>query len=312
MSAAPGAPRAWTRWLATLGVAALVAAGCVTAGVWQWQRYQQRSAAVAVLLANGDAPALPVADVLGDDVVAPGEVWRSVTVLGEYLPGSTVLLRNRPVQGQAGLHALAAFRVTEGGLAGAVLVVDRGFVPDARSGDVPAPPSGRLELVGRVRVAEATTTRDAPPGQVQAIAPEQARAAAPTPWQGTTSDAYLTVVSENGAAPADLAPLERPSTDLGPNLSYAFQWWVFAAGAIVGAVLLLRRDARGEQEVPGATPPSAPSDGADGRRSGAGGGPGRRARRRTAEDEEDSLLDAQESAARAAATSAAARDGRPT
>src|SRR5690625_4421712 len=28
----------------------------------------------------------------------------------------------------------------------------------------------------------------------------------------------------------------------GPHLSYAFQWWVFAAGALVGLVVLARRE----------------------------------------------------------------------
>lgn len=289
-----GPPRPWGRWLATMAVAVLVAGGCATAGVWQWHRHEQRSAAVAVLLANADAAPTPVADALADDRVAPDEVWLAVTARGSYLPGSAVLLRNRPVQGQAGLHALAAFRVTEGDLAGTVLVVDRGFLPDARGTDVPEPPGGEIDLVARLRVPERPTERDAPAGQVQVIAPEQVRAAAPTPWQGPTADAYATALTEDGASPADLSPLEQPSTDLGPHLSYAFQWWVFAAGALVGAVILLRRDARsadaGAQDDPAAPDPAS------------------RRRRPTAEDEEDALLDAQESAARAAAEATATRD----
>lgn len=299
-----GPPRPWGRWLATMGVAVLVAGGCASAGVWQWNRHEQRSAAVAVLLANADAAPRPVADALADDRVAPDEVWSAVTARGSYLPGSTVLLRNRPVQGQAGLHALAAFRVTGGDLAGTVLVVDRGFLPDASGTDVPEPPGGEIDLVARLRVPERPTERDAPAGQVQVIAPEQVRAAAPTPWQGPTADAYVTALTEDGAAPSDLSPLEQPSTALGPHLSYAFQWWVFAAGALVGAAILLRRDARAARDH---TPEDAAT--AAGTRPMAAD-PAPRRRRRTAEDEEDALLDAQESAARAAAEATAARDRR--
>ena len=47
-----------------------------------------------------------------------------------------------------------------------------------------------------------------------------------------------------GTAP-DAQPIryDRPSTTLGNNLSYAFQWWFFAAGAQVAWLLLARREA---------------------------------------------------------------------
>ncbi len=79
--------------------------------------------------------------------------------------------------------------------------------------------------------------------------------------------------------PEGLGPLELPSTDLGPHLSYAFQWWVFAAGALVGAVILLRRD-EPAPDCGRRPPPPRPA-------------PRRRGR---AEEEEDALLDAQEAA----------------
>ena len=50
-----------------------------------------------------------------------------------------------------------------------------------------------------------------------------------------------------GSLPA-LAPL--PELSEGPHLSYAIQWFTFAAVAIVGGVILLRRDRR----TPTATP----------------------------------------------------------
>jgi cytochrome oxidase assembly protein ShyY1 len=177
----------------------------------------------------------------------------------------------------SGYHVLAPFLIDSGALSGTVLLVDRGFLPAAGAAtavpDVPAPPQGTVELVARLRVSERPTDRDAPTGQVQAIETSAARAAAPTRWSQPALTGYGQAVTEDGTAPTGLAPLALPSTDPGPHLSYAFQWWVFATGALVGAVVLLRRE--------GASPPPRPVR-----------------RRPTAEQEEDAILDAQEEAAR--------------
>ncbi len=262
-----------------MSVALLVAAGCATAGLWQWHRHQARSAAVAVLEENRDAAPLPLERLLRQGAaVEEDQVWHAVTATGHYVPGSTVLLRNRPVGGAQGFHALAGFLVDEGALAGTVLVVDRGWIPTAADGasprSVPELPDGTVELLARLRVEEGANDRTAPPGQVQVINAETVRLAASVPWEEPTLLAYATVIGENGE-PTGLGALEEPSTDLGSHLSYAFQWSVFAIGAVVGAVILLRREA------------------ADGATS----TPPRRRRRPSAEDEEDALLDAQESAA---------------
>ncbi|MCV2393343.1 SURF1 family protein [Actinotalea sp. M2MS4P-6] len=266
----------WRRVVATLGVASLVAAACTMLGLWQWHRHVARSAAVAVLLSWTDATPVPIDEALPDGGPVPDDqVWRPVGVEGRYLPDAEVLLRNRPVDGQVGFHVLSPFEISTGPLAGQVLLVDRGWLASGGEAsvvpDVPEAPTGTVDLVVRLRQAEGLSGRDAPIGQVQSIDPEEARAAAVQPWRGDAVDAYGQAVTENGAAPAGLGPLERPSTDLGPHLSYAFQWWVFAAGALVGAVILLRR---GEDSP-------------------------RPARvRSSAEQEEDAILDAQERAAR--------------
>ena len=269
------------RWVATMSVAVLVAAGCATAAVWQWHRHEARSAAVEVLLQNQDAPAVELADLLSDAApVGPDQVWHAVSATGHYVPGSTVLLRNRPVGGAQGFHALAGFAVDEGPLAGSVLVVDRGWIPTGADGatarTVPDLPAGSVALVARLRVEERANDRTAPPGQVQVINGETVRLAAAEPWDAPTLPAYATVVSENGE-PSGLDALETPSTDLGSHLSYAFQWSVFALGSLGGAVVLLRREAA--EASPGAAP-------------------ARRRRRPSAEEEEDALLDAQEAASR--------------
>lgn len=241
--------RALRRWLGVLTIAAVLAGGCVIAGIWQWNRHLARSAAVAAVQANYDAPPVEIAEVLDPEgLLAPGDVWQPVSVIGHYLPHATVLLRNRPVTGQPAFQVLELFGVEQGELAGKVLVVNRGWVPvDA---PVPAPPGGTTELVVRLRQPEPATDRDAPPGQVHAIAVEQVLRASGADLPALP--AYGVVVSEN-AAPGDLAPLPAPPTDLGPHLSYAFQWWVFALGAVVGAFVLLLRRPGGHPRATGRT-----------------------------------------------------------
>lgn len=265
------------RAIATMAVASLVSAACVMLGLWQWHRHLARSAAIAVVTANYDAAPVPLdRDMAGRTTVVADQEWQRVTATGHYLPDATVLLRNRPVDGVSGYHVLAPFLVESGELTGTALLVDRGFLPAGGAATVvpvvPAAPQGTVELVARLRVSERPTDRDAPTGQVQAIETSVVRAAAASAWDQPALTGYGQAVSEDGAAPSGLAPLALPSTDLGPHLSYAFQWWVFAAIALVGAVVLLRRE--------GATAPS----------------PRPTHRRPTAEEEEDALLDAQEAA----------------
>lgn len=269
------------RVAAVLAVALVVASGCVLAGIWQFSRHQDRSAAVTLVARNYDAEPVPLADVAGDEDLDPSLVWRPVRVRGAYV--GTAVLRNRPVAGTAAVHALAVLSVTDGPLAGRLLVVDRGWLP-APATRVPAPPSGTRDVVVRVRAAEPPSGREAPAGQVQAVAVDQVLTVAGLEPDDALTGLYGVLATEDGAVPDGLQPLPRPDADLGPHLSYAFQWWVFAVGALVGAVVLLRREAAegASGSNPAGAAPTTPST------------PAGRRRRPTAEEEEDALLDAAE------------------
>ena len=294
------------RWLGTMAVAAVVAAGCVGAGMWQWHRHTVRSAGVEIVQRNYDAEPVALAELVTPGVpVDRADVWRPVLLRGQYLT-EPVLLRNRPTQGQPALHVLAPFQVTDGPLSGSVLVVDRGWVPPGEDGAgarvLPEVPAGVLDLEVRLRALERPSGRSAPAGQVQAIAAQEVRGAAGAAgaWpDDATLLAYGAAVSEDGAALTGVAPLGVPSTDPGPHLSYAFQWWVFALGALVGGVVLLRRD--GETEDGTTADGTTADDEAQQEQRAADRVPEagsthrvRRGRRPSAEEEEDALLDAQQ------------------
>nr|WP_297422815.1 SURF1 family protein [uncultured Actinotalea sp.] len=319
------------RWVTTVLVAVLVAVGCVAAGAWQWSRHADRSDAVAVVERNYEAPVADLAELLDPDRPLPADAeWRRAAVTGRYV-GEPVLLRNRPVSGTPALHVLQPLLVEDGPLEGAVLVVDRGWVPSGEEGDglvVPSPPAGTVDVVVRLRREETSSGRDAPSRQVQEIVVDAVRAAsgAPPEWPaGAGLALYGGLVSEDGAAAPGLGRLPAPQTTLGTNLSYAFQWWVFALGALAAPVVLRRkeqRDAEDAAEAAESATTAAAGDAADPAddASKAGGTappdddvagrvpgtreatrPARRPRRRrrpTAEEEEDALLDAHAAAQR--------------
>ncbi|MCB7137283.1 SURF1 family cytochrome oxidase biogenesis protein [Cellulosimicrobium marinum] len=295
----PRTPRQWATL--AVGVVVLVAL-CLVAGRWQWNRYVDREAEIAQIEANYTAAPAPVSQVLpapGSDL-DPAQVWLPVTLEGRYEPDGTVLLRNRPVGGSPGFHVLVPFVTdpTPGAPDGLVVVVDRGFVPlgtDAVTpGDVPDPPTGTVEATVTLRADEPASDRDAPAGQVQAISTDQVLAAGAEggDWAaGRTVGAYGQLRDEVPAPDVVLEALPKPDTDPGSHLSYAFQWGVFALGAVAGFWLLVRRDRRdrrGEDVTLTAGDLLAAEDPGSAR-------PRRdpRTRRPTAEDEEDALIDAQ-------------------
>lgn len=313
-------------------VGVLVAVVCAFLGRWQWNRHVWRDGQIAIVQANYSAAPVPIRDVLPttSTPVPEEKVWHPVDVVGHYLPDATVLLRNRPSDDGPVYHVLVPFVVedssagTAGGPtdAGAVLLVDRGWVPTGANGSVgvtpPAPPSGTVDLTVRLRQDEPASRRGAPAGQVQAIDVAQALAAggAAVPVGAPAYDAYGGLVAESPAATTLPGALDAPDTDPGPHLSYAFQWWVFALGGLIGFSMLARRDlleeraldAEGELlEQMDADDPLAVPDGVDGlwptrgarrpapQRRPSGGSRGDAPYRRGGRDEdyEDAVVDAQ-------------------
>lgn len=270
------------RWLGGLALAVVVAIGCVVLGTWQWDRREQRLERNALVTGNYDRPPASLDDVLPEAAspLPAGTEYTPVTLEGRYLEDSGLLLRNRPLDGLPGYHSLVPFQTGDGD----VVLVDRGWIPVGSTGaapdDVPAPPAGDVEVTARLRPGEGRSERDAPPGQLQqidlgAVAELLGDEGAPAMRTG----AYGVLAAERPAPTDAPTPLPRPAVDEGPHLSYSLQWFVFALGALVGFVVLVRRTAGDRATGSGATIGPA----AHTRRS-----------RPSAEAEEDALLDAAE------------------
>lgn len=243
----------------------VVAVTCTFLGLWQWNRHVVKDRLIAVVQQNWAAAPVALGTLArpGAGLTAASE-WRSVRVVGRYVPAATVLLRNRPVASHSAYHVLVPF-VTQDG---SVLVVDRGWVPIGSNGSTAptpaAPPAGTTTLVGRVRMPEAASTRGAPAGQVQSIDVPQVLAAAGAAAPAGTAYPFYVAVSIEDPAPAQaLGTLDPPDTDPGPHLSYAFQWWVFALGGFAACVWSARRELLEESQERGAAPARGVAD-ADG------------------------------------------------
>lgn len=214
-------------WILGLLVCVLFAFACHYLAQWQWDRRVQKMHEVNRVLENYDDDAVPFAEAerMFTDFDAEDE-WTPVTLNGEYLVEETLIARNRPRAGRPGYEVLVPFRTDEG----VVVVVDRGWLPvgdtPGRPDVVPAPPEGEVSAVVRVKPGEPTLDRDAPEGQVASIdLPEIGRVVG----EPVADTAYGIMVSEDPAAETAPQRLVEPTLDEGPHLSYAIQWYLFAA-----------------------------------------------------------------------------------
>lgn len=229
------------RWGGYVALTVVFAIACGLLSWWQWSRRAEAVERIDRIEANYDAPPVALDEVLPalDEVAADAE-WHPVTLRGEYLADDQVLVRNRPRNGLAGYEVLVPLQLADG----SAFVVDRGWVPagaELEAPDaVPAPPSGDVEVVVRLRTGEPEIPgRSAPAGQLATIHLPSVAAQVEVP---VYSGMYGLLSSESPAP--EEAPLQafRPSLDEGSHLSYALQWIAFGVLAFVGLGWAVRRE----------------------------------------------------------------------
>ncbi|MGH3114521.1 MAG: SURF1 family protein [Gaiellaceae bacterium] len=211
-----------TRTLAFGLVAAALAVVFVRLGLWQLARAEEREAVNAEIRARLEAP---VVELGGAALDAGGGdrrlAWRRATAQGIYDASRQADDRGRTHGGSPGVELIAPLRLEGGG----EVWVNRGWVPSPDAATVDrstlAEP-GRVEVRGFLRPREAAEPRE-------------------------IGGLILQRDSGSGARGYPL-PRGEPELGRGPHLSYAFQWFSFAAIAVVGCVAYLwssrRRDTR--------------------------------------------------------------------
>lgn len=240
------------RWLGALALAVLAAFTCYHLGQWQYGRYVYKAERNARLDANYRAEPLPLTDVLGAGPLPITAQWTRVTATGAYAATDHLYVRNRPNGGVYGFELLAPFRLLDG----SVVLVDRGWVANAKEGadvlpSVPLPPTGQVTLTGWALPSEEGRGRSLPKGQLDAINLAEAGKATGEPLLG----GYVLLQDEvlaTGGSPARPQALEPPDRSLGPHQAYAFQWWLTMPLGFVLVWFGIRRELRLEAEEAGA------------------------------------------------------------
>lgn len=187
------------------------------------------------------------------ETLQPGEFFHGtdadqmVSARGSYDPAKQLLVPGRLHDGKPGYWVVTAFAVsgapTVGGIAASPetwIPVARGWVADRA--DAPAPPSGVLELTGRLLPSEAPVPGTAPqPGEATAVSVAELI----NYWEVSSYPGFIAATAEiaggrdvsPAAVPGELLPL-----DIGPqppaqqinwlNLFYSLEWVVFAGFAL--------------------------------------------------------------------------------
>ncbi len=226
-----------SRRVVVVVVAVVVAATCVALGLWQLRRLEERRRLNAEILEQRSATPLTIGDVSSG---AGADPYRPAVARGTYDVEREVLVYGRSLDGEAG-HLVVTPLVLDDG--GAILVI-RGWVPFAmQTAPVRAalPPTGEVEVSGSLAPDEGDGTSAPDEGVIGSL---DVGGIAST----ITDDVFPLPLQLARQTPAQSGPLPTPvpmpELSEGPHLSYAIQWFCFAAVAVVGGVILLRRDRR--------------------------------------------------------------------
>ena len=207
-------------------------------GIWQVGRLRERQAHNAMIVLQQQNAPIALAQLPRDTGLSH---YRPSSVTGLYDYDHVLVFSGRTRRGSPGVDLLTPVRIA--GRDTAVLV-NRGWVysPNAsqvnratwREGDT-ANVTGYVQLYS----TDSIVTRAADPRLVRHVSPRELAAKIPYP----VAPFYLVAVGDT----EDLrhpARLDMPELDEGSHRSYAFQWFAFAAIALVGAGIVVARERR--------------------------------------------------------------------
>lgn len=235
------------RWLLFGLAVAAMAWGAVLLGQWQFDRLQDREQRNQWTEANLAADPVPVEDVFAPDTAVPPErEWLRVRAVGEYDEDATVVLRYQTRDGESGVDVVTPLVLDTG----TAVLVDRGWVSTPNTGtvptDLPAPPSGEVEVVGWVRADSTGRGTEVTDGSTRAISSQAIAETVDYPVLRGFVDA------ESEDPTPDVVPerTELPDLGEGPHLFYGIQWWFFGALAVFGFGYLAWDEHRTRRRTP--------------------------------------------------------------
>lgn len=173
--------------------------------------------------------------------------YRQVTVRGEYRSSEQVVWRNQVWENQPGYHLLTPLYLEGTSYA---VIVDRGWIPldqGAPTSWSQYTQSGEVLVQGQVRLAQ---NRRVIGPQDPALQAGQTRLDA---WnavnlerissqvQGDLLPVFVTAAPDSGQTGMPHRMLEQPDLSEGSHMSYAIQWFSFAAVLAIGYPFFVRK-----------------------------------------------------------------------
>ncbi|MGA4840558.1 SURF1 family protein [Streptomyces sp. G45] len=252
------------RWWGINVFVALAVPVCLFMGSWQLSRFEDRvqdhedakRAASATAGARASAErARPLEALLPVDKKTSGE---RTTATGRY--GKQLLVPERELDDRRGYYVLTLLRTDEG----RSLPVVRGWLPggaDARK--APAPPKGRVTVVGALQASESassdgvTKAGGLPAGQVGMISAASLVNLVPD----DVYDAWVTLEKgDSGMRPVPASAPEDSGLDMKAfqNLGYTGEWFVFAGFVVFMWFRLFRREREAARDTELGLAPEAP------------------------------------------------------
>ncbi|EGX59097.1 hypothetical protein SZN_14276 [Streptomyces zinciresistens K42] len=237
------------QWLILTLVALLLIPTMIRLGFWQMDRYYERDARNQLVAKALKAEPVPVQRLTSPGgKITTGLRYRTVTAVGEFDTDRQVVVRRRVnASEEVGFHVLTPLVLTDG----KVLLVNRGWIPadgptQASFPTVPAPPSGRVTVTGRLMPDETTEAsgiknlKGLPDRQIMLIDSKRESRRLGAPVLG----GYVaqTAPEPRGDSPQQIGSPGEENAPL--NYAYALQWWLLALGVPIGWVVLVRRELR--------------------------------------------------------------------
>ncbi|WP_110241398.1 SURF1 family protein [Nocardioides gilvus] len=232
-------------------------------GQWQFDRLEDRRERNEIILRNEAMDPVPVETIMAvGEAVSDDEQWSIVKARGTYVVEDSVYVRYRTHKGRSGVQVTVPLDLGNG----TSLLVDRGWWATQNRGevptDVPAPPGGEVEIVGRVRIDATGDATKVTEQSTRAISSVQISEAIDRPLLG----GFVELVEETPDPEVSLKPIDEPEVDEGPHFFYGIQWWFFGALAVFGFFYLLYDEWRDRRDEPTADSEGAQDPTVDGER----------------------------------------------
>jgi surfeit locus 1 family protein len=228
------------RLAAFVALAVLLGILFVRLGVWQLDRRNERRELNARIREELALPPVDATTLLADSQA----LNRRVRVSGTPDFPMEIVLSGRSRSGSPGVHILTPVRLPH---ADTAILVNRGWVysPDAAAVDLERWRENRAEFSGFTQRLATTGPPSLAPGRPRTVR-HLSRSSIAELLPYPIYDLYV-VAQDSAVGDSTPARLDPPLLSDGPHLSYAIQWFAFAAIALGGAVAVVLRARKATQ-----------------------------------------------------------------